>query len=252
MMAKMKSHLKSLIYPEGIDCEPFSMILTSLHLTDHTKEEEIKINQQRRQTQKFNFFLNSFDFLTDNNITGSYFEFGCHKARTFRMALTAARFYNTQNIQFHAFDSFKGLPDIGKCIIEKWLPGELCTNKNEFQSLIKQHGLFLDSVFLHEGFYKELLNKEFQVELIKTSPSAALINIDCDFYESAVEVFNFIEPFLQHGTIIYIDDFFGGFKLNSNGGVKQAFYEFQKITKFEFIEHMTCGWWGKSFLAVVR
>lgn len=251
-MAKIKSHLKSLIQPQGIDCEPFCTILTSSQLDDHTKEDEIIVNQQRRQTQKFNFFLNSFDFLTDNKIMGSYFEFGCHKARTFRMALTAAKFYNIKNIEFHAFDSFKGLPDIGKCIIEKWSPGELCTNKDQFQHLIDQHCLFLNSVHLHEGFYNEILNKELQSKLIQTSPTAAFINIDCDFYESAVEVFNFIDPFLQHGSIIYIDDFFGGFKVNSNGGTKQAFYEFRKISKFDFIEHMTCGWWGKSFLAVSR
>jgi len=244
---KNKPYLESLIHPQGIDCEPYSVILTSLQLTSHNKEDEVTINQQRRQTQKFNFFLNSFDFLTDNKITGSYFEFGCHKARTFRMALTAAKFYNLQGIEFHAFDSFKGLPDIGKCIIEKWLPGELCTNKDQFQSLIDQHGLFLNSVYLHEGFYNELLNKEFQTQLMQISPSAAFINIDCDFYESAVDVFNFIEPFLQHGSIIYIDDFFGGFKLNSNGGVKQAFNEFRMASNFDFIEHMNCGWWGKSF-----
>jgi hypothetical protein len=102
-------------------------------------------------------------------------------------------------------------------------------------------------VYLHEGFYNELLNKEFQTQLMQISPSAAFINIDCDFYESAVDVFNFIEPFLQHGSIIYIDDFFGGFKLNSNGGVKQAFNEFRMASNFDFIEHMNCGWWGKSF-----
>lgn len=219
-------------------------------LKDHSKKTEIQINQQRRQTQKFEFFLNCFDFLTDNEISGDYFEFGCHRARTFRMALSAARFYNLNSMKFHAFDSFEGLPDIGRVIINKWAAGELCTGEEEFNRIIETHGLFTDSIFLHKGFYSDLLTSDLQNALIKRSTKASFVNIDCDFYESAKDVFNFLEPFLSHGSIIYIDDYFGGFTKTSNGGVMQAFDEFMSTSDYHFIEHMTCGWWGKSFLTI--
>ena len=65
-----------------------------------------------------------------------------------------------------------------------------------------------------------------------------MINVDCDYYESAVSVFNFIEPFIQHGTVIYLDDVFAGFTENSNGGVYKAFQEFKIKSNFNHISHM--------------
>ena len=85
---------------DGIEQEPYVKIPNKSHFKNHSKALEIKINQQRRQKEKFNFFLNSFDFLNDSQIEGDYYEFGVHKARTFRMALSCARFYNLEKISF--------------------------------------------------------------------------------------------------------------------------------------------------------
>ena len=83
-----------------------------------------------------------FDFLNDSEITGDYLEFGVHRARTFRMALTCARLHNMTDMEFHAFDSFAGLPDFSGAVIEKWRPESLKTSKDEFLSLNNEHGLF--------------------------------------------------------------------------------------------------------------
>lgn len=234
---------------DGIEQEPYVNIPNKSDFKNHSKALEIKINQQRRQKEKFNFFLNSFDFLNDSQIEGDYYEFGVHKARTFRMALSCARFYNLEKISFHAFDSFEGLPNIGKNIIKQWQPNSLTTSIQTFKNLILKHGLFEKKIYCYKGFYQELLTSKLSNKILKNHRKASLINVDCDYYESAVSVFNFIEPFIQHGTVIYLDDVFAGFTENSNGGVYKAFQEFKIKSNFNYISHMNIGWWGKSFIA---
>jgi hypothetical protein len=75
-----------------------------------------------------------------------------------------------------------------------------------------------------------------------------LINVDCDLYESAVPVFNFIEPLLQEGTVIYIDDLFAGYKGSPNKGVALAFLEWQKESRWRIVRHLDIGWWGRSYI----
>ena len=105
--------------------EPWVRLHTGKELEYWDKEEEIRWNQTHRQREKYQFYFKAFDFLTDNKITGDYFEFGCHRGRTFRMALTEARHHNLTDMDFLAFDSFAGLPANlgGHGIGEKWKGG---------------------------------------------------------------------------------------------------------------------------------
>ena len=66
----------------------------------------------QRQKYKYEFFQKAFDLIYDNTIQGDYFEFGVHRARTFRFALSQAKRRNMKKIKFLAFDSFEGLPDV--------------------------------------------------------------------------------------------------------------------------------------------
>jgi hypothetical protein len=77
----------------------------------------------------------------------------------------------------------------------------------------------------------------------------ALVNIDCDLYESAVPVFRFIEPLLQEGTLLYIDDFYAGYCGSPRRGVARAFTEFAGRAAFRFQPFLNAGYWGKSFIA---
>jgi hypothetical protein len=232
-----------------IDVEPFVRLPSLADFNLMSADDYVTFNQKRRQKLKFDYFLNAFDFLTGSEIVGDYFEFGCHKARTFRMALSCAYFYKMHSMRFHAFDSFEGLPDFGDHLIEQWRPGQLATSENDFDRLIAEHNLFPNKIFKHKGFYKDLLTPSLSKTLLESKAKAAFINIDCDFYDSAVSVFNFIEPFLQHGTVLYLDDAFCAFKETSKGGVLGAFNEFQKNSSFKFVEHMSVGWAGRSYIA---
>ena len=58
-----------------------------------------------------------------------------------------------------------------------------------------------------------------------------------------------LKPFLQQGSLLYIDDYFAGLKGSPLTGPAAAFREFESRTEWRFADHMRVGWWGRSFIA---
>src|SRR5579872_7205725 len=180
---------------KGRTSEPWVVLPSGADLQAWGRDEEITYNQISRQTEKALFFRRTFDFLTDSRIHGDYFEFGCHRCRTFRMALTEARRHNLETMQFHAFDSFEGLPaPINETAIEQWQRGALMTSEQTFLDHVRTHGIYVDRVKTIKGFYTDSLTTALQCRYIDSACKVALVNIDCDLYESAVPVLQFIDP----------------------------------------------------------
>ena len=61
-------------------------------------------------------------------------------------------------------------------------------------------------------------------------------------------VFDFIDPLLQDGAVIYVDDLFAGYKGHPHKGVARAFLEWQKRTRWKLVRHLDIGWWGRSYI----
>src|SRR5216684_3152409 len=93
-----------------LDREPWVKLANGSELETWAHDDQIAYNQANRQMHKLGFYVQAFDFLSDNRVHGDYYEFGCHRGRTFRMALTEARRHNLASMKFFAFDSFAGLP----------------------------------------------------------------------------------------------------------------------------------------------
>jgi len=234
-----------------LDGEPWVKLATGQELADWGKQDEIRYNQGNRQSEKYLFFRRVFDFLHENEIRGDYHEYGCHRCRTFRMTLTEARRHNLDQMQFWAFDSFDGLPDpTTETSVSKWTKGALATSEAQFRDLVNEHGIYCDRVHTVKGYYANSLTPALQKRFLDKGAMIALVTIDCDLYESAVPVFEFIEPLLQDGTVIYIDDLYVGNKGNPARGVARAFLEFQGRSRFRFIRHLDVGWWGRSYIAI--
>lgn len=225
--------------------EPWVHLDDGAALSGWGREQEIAYNQQNRQAEKALFFQRTFDFLTDNRIRGDYLEFGCHRARTFRMALTEARKHNLDEMLFWAFDSFEGLPALEhESAVEHWQAGALKTDAREFGDMITRHGIYVDRCHAIKGFYADTLpNRRHD------GAKAALITVDCDLYESAIPVFDFIDGLLQEGTVVYLDDLFAGFKGNPAKGVARAWLEYQRRSAWRFVRHLDVGWGGRSYIA---
>lgn len=234
-----------------LEDEPFLDLQDGHTLKDWNKDDEVIYNQQLRQKAKMEFYQNAFDFLYSHAIKGDYFEFGSHKVRTFRMVLTEARKKNFTDMNFYSFDSFDGSPDLGDLNQEHnivYKAGELSTSEELFMSIIKEHSLFVDKVKTIKGFYETSLNEECKKEFKNSGSKISLVTLDCSFYDSFVSAFNFIEDFLQEGTIIYIDDYRVTYKGNPEKGVPKAFSEFAKNSKYKFEPFLDIGWFGKSFI----
>ena len=115
--------------------------------------------------------------------------------------------------------------------------------------MVTEHGHYPNNVEIIEGFYSDSLTSELQQRMLTSTRQAMLITIDCDLYESAVPVFKFIEPLLQEGSVLYIDDLYAGYKGSPQRGVARAFLEFQKTSSWKFSRHLDVGWWGRSYIA---
>ena len=239
------------LYGVPLDEEPWIVLPTEKDFDPWTEQDMIQYNQQLRNAQKYLFFKNAFDLICANNVEGDYLEFGCHRARSFRMALGEARRQNLRNMRFLAFDSFEGLPPSdGIHGISTYQSGDLATSEKQFLNIIAEQGILVDRVHTVKGFYQDSLTPELTAQLRdEKGVRAALINVDCDLYESATHVFNFIGPFLQEGTCLYIDDYFVGYRAGSRGGLPKAFNEFEDSCEFGFLPHSTVGWWGRAFIA---
>ncbi len=235
---------------QAVDGEPWVHLPNGSELRDWDRDSEIAYNQANRQTEKYRFYTRTFDFLTDNRVHGDYLEFGCHRARTFRMALTEARRHNLNEMKFFAFDSFEGLPDAtSDPSVEIWKRGALATSEDEFLKMINEQGHFVDHVETIKGFYADSLTPALSQRFAEEQRKVSLACIDCDLYESAVPVFDFIEPLLQEGSVLYIDDLFAGYKGSPVKGVSRAFIEFRKRSRLRFVRHLDIGWWGRSYIA---
>ncbi|MFH1970482.1 MAG: TylF/MycF/NovP-related O-methyltransferase [Verrucomicrobiota bacterium] len=234
---------------KGTDSEPWVKLETEQNFTAWTHEDLIRHNQTSRQIEKALFYRRAFDYLECLGIQGDYFEYGCHRVRTFRMALTEARRHFMDSMRFFAFDSFEGLPPAKtKSHMSGWTRGNLFTSERDFLRLVRQHGIYLDRIRIFKGFYNTKLTTALEKRLLSHCSRIALVTIDCDLYESAVPVFRFIDPLLQEGSLIYIDDLFAGYKGNPLKGVSRAFLEYQKKSRWNFVRHLDIGWWGRSYI----
>jgi len=226
----------------NVDHEGISLEYYKNDFAHWDKEKEIEYNNNEiRQKAKYQYFQQAYDYIAGNYITGDYYEFGCHKARTFRMSLAEARKKNIDDMHFYAFDSFEGLPtpkgiDEFPCF-EK---GLLATSVDRFYEITGTLGLYDGRIHAIKGFYEESLTKQLQKELIDKGSRIAMGYIDCDLYESTKDVLEFIEPLLQDGSIICFDDW-NLYKAHPRKGERRAFNEFKQKTSLQFEEFLTVG-----------
>ena len=233
----------------SIEKEPYVKIEIK-DLKKWTKIDEIKYAQINRQKYKYEFFQKAFDLIYDNTIIGDYFEFGVHKARTFRFAMLQAKRRNMKKIKFLAFDSFEGLPDVKNNLKQndKFKKGLLTTSEKKFKNHIKDFIFYKNNVKIIKGFYEKSLNKKLISALKKQKTKACLINFDCDLTQSVDQALKFSMNFLQEGTIIYFDDYLSSFKGNPNKGIPKIIKKRFKNSKFDIVEYLNIGYAAKSFI----
>ena len=195
--------------------------------------------QRRWSEDRARFLQLTFDFLR-SRAQGDYYEFGSHTATTIRQALTEAHRHDMDHMEFYAFDSFEGFPEEAEPDIRPGRGsrrGRMATGEEEFLSLVRKHGLYLDRIHTVKGFYSETLTHELQAELLKKS-RIAFAFVDCVLYESARDVLRFIDPLLHKGSVLYLDDFYT-FQGDPERGEQRALAEFQEYSSHRLNPHLS-------------
>lgn len=191
--------------------------------------------------------LKALHFIHHDAIEGDYLEFGVYRGWSLKMARTLSRKCGLRRMRFFGFDSFRGLPDVADRTCPCFRGGAMAATRSAVEKLFTPRELG-SRVQLVEGFFGTTLTPETRARLGLTR--AAIINVDCDVYESARVVFPFLAPLLQPGTLLFLDDWFC-YRGDANRGIQRAFGEWTSTQpNFRFTDYLRYGCHGKVMLCV--
>ena len=189
-------------------------------------------------------------WVSESKVDGPYLEFGVASGRSAICALRASKFYGEISPkEFFLFDSFQGLPELKGLDKEsnQFSQGQFSFGVAQVVDNLEKHRVFdADSIHFVEGFFEDSL-KDFRLEDFGYD-KAAIIHIDVDLYESCKSVLEFIERYLQVGTIILFDDW-NCFGASNTRGERRAVREWLTANPhIELNEYASYGWHGKAFI----
>ncbi len=158
-----------------------------------------------------------------DQITGDYIEFGIYKGKSIYHSFKVAKKLDIQkNILFWGLDSFEGFP------VENH---NFYKNDNFKTSYTKTKNQFkkFKEIKVIKGFFKESLRTQELVNIKNIS----FAFIDCDIFESTIDIFDYLKPRLTNGSFIMIDDYTS---IDSNGNsIAKSFKASFKIDDEIFI-----------------
>ena len=147
------------------------------------------------------------------------------------------------------FDSFRGLPEVkgrDKTKSNDFYKGQYTCSKERVLKNLKSKGIDQKRTFLIEGFFENSLNEETRKQYKMGKVAIALI--DCDLYNSTVEVLKFIRDMVLENTILIFDDW-NCFDKDDERGQRKAFREFLEANRqFSAEELFSYGLYGQAFI----
>jgi O-methyltransferase len=186
-----------------------------------------------------------------HSVEGDYLEFGVSRGGTFVAAWEYARRSELESMRFYAFDSFQGLPEAQGVDSRgfqhaDFAPGGYACSEADFRGTLARARVDPARVTIVPGWYSEVLG----AGRAPTLPlrKAAVVWIDCDFYESTVPVLEFLTAYVQDGTLLIFDDWFC-FRGDPERGEQRAFAEWlARNPGVRASELLRFGWHGSSFI----
>lgn len=192
---------------------------------------------------------NTLNFVANCKIEGDYLEFGVYRGNHFIATYKLAEKCGLDQMRFFAFDSFEGLPPVSgedKFAPPQFKEGEFRCDQETFSKILRTNRINMDRVSITAGWFNETLTNSKREEL--GLKRAAIVWIDCDFYESTVPCLDFITPLVQDGTVIIFDDWFC-FRGSPKYGQQRAFREWLEVNpSIRASEFYKYGWHGNSFI----
>lgn len=175
-------------------------------------------------------FDQAVQIVKSKGVKGDYLEFGVYKGNSLIKFYKLFQKYGLEDIRIFAFDAFKGLPVSEGGVFNK---GEFHYPKDLFLRRMKKAGVDFKKILIVEGFFNTSLTED--VKKKHALSKAAVIHVDCDLYESTVDVLRFCENLVQEGTVLILDDYlsFQTVDIPENYGEEKAFKEWSLYPRFE-------------------
>lgn len=189
-------------------------------------------------------------FVRESKLKGAYFEFGVVSGRSAIAAIRANRRENPQTVSpFLLFDSFQGLPKLTGPDSDsmQFKPGDYAFSVEQVIANLQQHGVYNEAtVHLVPGWFDQSLPAFPAADLGVTQ--VAIVHLDMDLYSSCVTVLDFIEPFLQVGTVMLFDDW-NAFSASNHKGERAATAQWLKRNpQWQLNDYAAYGWHGRVFI----
>ena len=175
------------------------------------------IKKPRKLLRKFSLSFYRMDQIYDilKEFSRSYegpfsiLEFGTASGYSTVKMLYATRYLKLEDkVTIHAFDSFEGLhattsnEDLG-LIANDWKAGQFHGDLEKLIRYIQDKGY--TNYKIHKGYFEDTLTQDV-VDIFRVE-KPILIWVDCDYYTSAVTVFERLLPVLPTGAVFYFDDY---------------------------------------------
>jgi|TARA_Y100000389_G_C17443254_1_gene509962 O-methyltransferase len=166
---------------------------------------------------KFYTFNKIWNNIKLDSIDGDYIEFGMLNGKTLLHSYKVSKKLNLhKNIKFWGLDSFEGFP------VENHNFYKNENFKSSYKKVLKTFNKYSE-INIVKGFFSESL----QTPLLDNLRKLSFVYIDCDIYESSLDIIPFIKDRTLPGSFIMIDDYSS---IDHNGkSIAKAFLENFKI-----------------------
>jgi len=214
-------------------------------------------------TDRQQAFHMSWGHIFNNRLRGDYWEFGVYRGDSMILSARELRKFQAWNVsqiqsseewrvnlarqysdyapKYVGFDTFEGMPDNNEGNSNFQKLSFVSNLENVKERLIKN--IKESKLILIKGDFS-ILNGD---EISKSSKLIAIVNIDCELYESAIVALRLCRPFLQIGSVLLFDEYHG-FNADSTKGERKALAEFLAETSIKVDRWFDYHYGGRSFL----
>lgn len=210
-----------------------------MKIKNKTKDLSFLLDEPRLE-----MFEAAIKYINYEMIEGDIVEFGVWAGKTLALlSYLSGQNRKVENRKIIGFDSFEGLPHMSE-IHPRWFDG-ICKKSNESKHPVAKHGeevspeltfrLFdyygLEKPVIRKGYFDKSIAKALEDQTIRQT---ALIHLDCDLYESTLDVLNLLHPTISSGALLLFDDFFH-YQADPRKGQSKALNEFMSNYSDTFI-----------------
>ncbi len=208
----------------------------------------VELDENHRIQRKIKLFLNIRGYLKLNRLTGPYVEFGIYNGE---MMYAAWKVLNANGnlTRYIGLDTFSGepFPKSNADSDDRYKPGEYSVLYDDVFSFLAEY-IGAEQLHLVRGDFRE---HSLIDGTLHSSEKPVLVAIDCNLMSSIASALEYILPRMEHGGILYIDDYFSILR-NGTLTIQKVLYDILQSTSLGLVEYNTYPPFGKAFIVVSK